>query len=148
MKKCFLFFPFVLVFSLFMSIIVFVGCDSDDGPALSSLLPGKWYVEDYSLVVDGDSSYYLSIEQIGFGTDGRFQIFDLHDGLVDSGCYEAGNDYIRFDYERADEEYTLLWSVHSFSEKEVRASYHSQDSKRNVQARITLGKERPTWLDE
>ncbi|MBO4801015.1 MAG: hypothetical protein J5545_04030 [Bacteroidaceae bacterium] len=135
--------PLLLLAAALIGSFCVQGCKSDDGPSLAELLPGKWYLQDYTIVVDGDSSTYLTVDYFVFGTNGRFHVYDLYQtDVLDSGKYEAGNDYIRFEYERGDEDYLLLWSVQSFSEKEVLASYHDQSSKRDIQASVKIGKEK------
>ena len=139
--------PMLLALAACSAGVCLQGCSKDDGPLLSDLLPGSWFLEDYEIVIDADSSSYLTIERFEFGKDGRFHVFDLYQpGVLDSGRYEAGNDYIRFEYERADEDYMLLWQVHSFSKERVSASY--KDAEHKITARVTLGKERPAWMDE
>ena len=137
------FFPVIWMLAVCCAGFCVEGCGEDDGPQLSEVLQGKWYLQDYEIVVDGDSNTYLTIDYFVFGTDGRFHVYDLYQtDVLDSGKYEAGNDYIRFEYERGDDEYLLLWSVQSFSDKEVCATYRDQSSKRDIQASVKIGKER------
>lgn len=114
-------------------------CSRADDVRLADMLPGMWYVHDYELVIDGNEEY-TSYDRFVFGKDRRFFIYEL--GFTepsDSGLYEAGNDYIRLEYARADEEYMLLLQVHSFSSKNLKVSY--KDDEHSATARVTLGRE-------
>lgn len=131
-----------------MVIAVFSGACSHDDVSLAEVLPGQWYMTDYELVVDGNpDAYELSFDGFKFMQDSLVAVSYLYESKVDTGIYEAGNDYIRLEFHRDGSDRMELFQVLEFSPTRIHAKYFNS-TERDVEGTITLGRERPERQDE
>jgi len=117
-------------------------CKSDDEKNINDILPGMWVldtsVHSSGYTIDPDDGTEIMVDHLEMTSDHKFKlVYDEYDS--DSGTYEAGNAYIRFDYsgESADLE-PLLWQILSFTDNSMNATY--SDSKRGLKVTVWLKK--------
>lgn len=128
--------PFLLCLSVLAAALCLASCRHDDDLDINDILVGVWLLDDYT--IESDGSVALMIDHLEFYADGRFYIL-YEEPDSDSGTYEAGNAYIRFDYVRDGATESLLWEVLSFSDRALSARY--TDPQHDLTATVYLTKQ-------
>ena len=117
-------------------------CKSDDDKDINDILPGTWVldtsVNNKGYTIEPDDGTEISIDRLELKADKTFNlVYDEYD--ADQGTYEAGNDYIRFDYKDVNKQDEIfLWRVYSFTDNTMHASY--KDSDRDLSVTVWLKK--------
>jgi hypothetical protein len=131
----------ILLTALLATLIT--GCKSSDDEDINDILPGTWVLDTSvengkGYVITPDDGTEYMIDHLELTADGHFTlVYDQYDS--DSGTYEAGNAYIRFDYsDQNKKNEPLLWQVLSFSGNTLNASY--RDTGRDLAVTVWLRK--------
>jgi len=93
----------IRLFSIVLSAVVLtvvMACSSDDDNKLSvaEAVVGTWVLESYDVAGDdAQEGVEVSLDRLTMTADGRYTLY-YPEGDSESGTYEVGDDYIRFDY--------------------------------------------------
>lgn len=128
---------------LIMLIALLLGaCKSDKEQDINDIIVGTW-VLDTSIngcgyEIEPDDGTEVMIDHLELLADKSFRIvYDEYDS--DSGTYEAGNAYIRFDYlDENRKDQVFLWQVFSFTDNTMHAKY--KDTDRDLSVTVWLKK--------
>ena len=118
-----------LPFYLF-SLLLFTACgDDEDELNINDVIVGTWVLDKTQAdgkgyVIESDQQYDLMVDRIELKADQTFE-FVVDEFESHTGTYEAGHDYLRFDY--ADESDPLLWQLLSFDEQTLNAKYRETE---------------------
>jgi hypothetical protein len=123
----------VLMASMWLS-----ACSSDDGLKTAEVIVGTWTLDSYR--VEGDEvpeGITVNVQRVTFTADGHFTVV-LPDGSNDGGTYEAGDDFVRFDYSDSGGAVSqrVLCEVLSVSEQLL--TLHYRDADYQVAVTVTL----------
>lgn len=99
------------------------GCEDQELP-INEVLPGAWQLGEYT--VEGDE-FELVISQVSFTPDGRFTVVYSMENSEEGGRYEAGNDYIRLEYENGGDTQMSLFQVLSFTADRMVLQYKDKE---------------------
>ena len=132
---------------LLMGVVLLAGlltgaCKSDDEKDINDILPGTWVldksVNPKGYEIEPNDGTEIMIDHLEMKADKTFSlVYDEYDS--DSGTYEAGNAYIRFNYADVNkQEEVFLWQVFSFTDNTLHAKY--KDTDRDLTVTVWLKK--------
>jgi hypothetical protein len=133
LKKTFIYILSFLSFLLIPVSSLCVSCGSKDQLHLTDVIVGTWDVDHYEL--ETESGAEVSITEVCFLADGSATV-TYFDGSGEQGRYEAGDAYIRIDYDGQGSEQHFLWQVLSFTQTAITLSY--EDQEHHIKAKLWL----------
>lgn len=121
---------------LLVAVLGLSACSSDDDLRTADVIVGSWALDSYR--VEGDDmpdDISVDLQRVTFTADGHFTVV-LPDGTTDGGVYEAGDDFVRFDYSDGGGTLTerVMCEVLAVSEQSLTLYYRDTD----YQVAITL----------
>lgn len=114
----------VAAWLIVMMAMLAVGCHDDDEKSVAERIVGEWLLDSYEFTGTDAPSVELRIERLVLTADQKFELF-YPDGTSNTGTYEAGDSFLRFDYtqEGYDDVQHLLFEVAAFSDQSLTVVY-------------------------